>query len=81
MREGDSTGTSTVKKAAIKKANEAFVKARILIKGQEKRENESVQGTITSDQLLNTEFGSPDELPNQIDKREVEPIRETAMAK
>ena len=32
--------------------------------------------TITADELLNKEFGNPDEMPNQVEDREVDPVRE-----
>ena len=35
-----------------------------------------MQENITADELLNTEFGSPNGLPNQIEDREVQPVRE-----
>ena len=73
-------GTLSVKKAAIKKANEASVKARQLKKEQERREKDTAQKTIPANQFLNTEFGNPDELSSQVEDREVEPVREIAVA-
>jgi hypothetical protein len=51
------------------------VKARQHKKEQERRENEPVQETIMADQLLITELGNLEELPNQVEDREVEPIK------
>ena len=35
-------------------------------------ENESVEDTITADELINTEFGNPEEMPNRVQERELE---------
>ena len=39
-----------------------------------------VQETITADEFLNMEFGNPDEMPNEVEDREAEPVREIAVA-
>lgn len=45
-------------------------------KEQERRESAPEQETITTYELVKTEFGNQDELPNQDDDREVESVRE-----
>jgi hypothetical protein len=52
---------SAVKKAVIKKANEASVRARGLRRQQERLENEPVENPTTTDELINMEFGDPEE--------------------
>jgi hypothetical protein len=49
-------GTSAIKKAAIKKANEASVRARELRGDQEMRENEAVEDLITPNEVIETEL-------------------------
>jgi hypothetical protein len=66
-------GRSSVKKEPIKKA---LVKVRQVKKEQERRESAPEQETITTYELVKTEFGNQDELPNQDDDREVESVRE-----
>jgi hypothetical protein len=66
-------GTSAVKKAAIKKANEASVRARELRREQEMRKNEPAQDLITPNEVINTELGTPYELRNRVQETGIEP--------
>jgi hypothetical protein len=72
--EGRRYGNSAVEKAAIKKANEGQVRARELLREQERRENEPMEEMITADELLYTEFGDPTEMPNRVEERELKPV-------
>ena len=74
-------GTTAVKKAAIKKVNEVSVIARELRRKQERRKNEPVEDTITSDELVDMKFGHPDKIRNQFQERELETVLEIAVAK
>ena len=73
-------GTSAVKKAEIKKANEASLRARELRRQSEMREDEPAEDLLTPNEVIETKLATPYEMRNRFEERgsETEPPVPTA---
>jgi hypothetical protein len=47
---------------------------------QKRRENEPMEDPIPADELINPEFGIPEETPNPVQERELEAVLDMAVA-
>ena len=56
------------------------MRVRELRREQERQENEPVEDPIMADELINTEFGNPEEIRNRVQGGEMEMVLEIVAA-